>query len=947
MTALGADRTRRSTARSARRGPATPGIEPEKPADPAATPNASDHAVDGDCRDEHRAAQVDRSSASLRAVQHASFPRLLKYLAELAIVGVAYLLLAKVGLALASINPSSSPIWPASGFALAALLLQGVRMWPAIFLAALVANETTAGSTYTSLAIAVGNTLECVVGVYAINRWSGGRNTFDAPAQVARFAWINLLVTTPISATVGVGSLSLAGYAAWADFGSIWMTWWLGDLAGALVVAPLLVLWATTDWHAVRLVRLGESSAVFTGACAVGLLAFSPLVDPTFDRGPLGFLAILPLLWAALRGGPRDTATVAFFLSCFAIWGTVAGGGPFARDTLNESFLLLVTFVISTAVPSLALSADLAVRTRAEARLRLQEQDLRRAHEELEQRVERRTAALAAANQALHNEVERRKRVEAELTRDFEERRKAQEALVESERRFRLLVDGVADHAIFMLDPEGRVSNWNNGARRIKGYSANEIVGRHFSCFYTEADREAGAPAKALETAAREGKFETEGWRVRKDGSELWASMVIDAIRDEAGELVGFAKITRNMTERREAHAALERTREELHQAQKMEALGHLIGGIAHDFNNFLTGVIGNVELVRATTSDASQHRRLDSALQAAQNGAALIRQMLIFARKQPLEAQAVDVNSVVQEISMLIRRSCPESVEIRTDLSPDLAPATADPNQLQASILNLVVNAYDAMPSGGRLTIATSGRDASNRPGGPLATDEYVCLSVSDTGTGMTPEILEHAFEPFFTTKDVGKGTGLGLSMVYGATRKMGGDVTIESEPGKGTTVQILLPTSSVAPRAEDEPGISPADGGPRHADPVSLLYVEDDFLVATSTTEIFQSAGFHVHQAANAEKALAILDAHPELGLVVTDVGLPGMNGHDLIARARKRRPDLKAVFVTGYDRARMTGQVSTDSMTDYIDKPYNPPDLVHRVRRLLGYELPKDAA
>jgi PAS domain S-box-containing protein len=827
------------------------------------------------------------------------------------------------------------------------ILLQGMRLWPAIFLAALVANATTAGSIYTSLVIAGGNTLGAVVAVYAINRWSNGRSTFEAPAQVARFAWINLLVATPISATIGVTSLSLAGFAAWPDFGSIWMTWWLGDLAGALVVAPLLVLWATTDRRTVRFTKLGESVAVFTGACGVGLLAFSPLVDPTFDRGPLGFLAILPLLWAALRGGPRDTATVAFLLSCFAIWGTVSSGGPFARDTLNESFLLLITFVISTAVPSLALSADLAVRTRAETRLRVQEQDLRRAREELELRVERRTAALAAVNQALHSEVEQRKRIEAKLTRDFEERRKAQEALVESERRFRLLVDGVADHAIVMLDPQGRISNWNNGARRIKGYSANEIVGRHFSCFYSEADRHAGAPARALETAAREGKFETEGWRVRKDGSEFWASVVIDAVRDEAGELVGFAKITRNMTERREAHATLERTREELHQAQKMEALGHLIGGIAHDFNNFLTGVIGNVELVRATTSDTGQHRRLDAALQAAQNGAALIRQMLIFARKQPIEAQAVDVNSVVQEISMLIRRSCPENVEIRTDLAVGLASAKADPNQLQASILNLVVNAYDAMPSGGQLTIATSVRRLSSRQAASHAGDDYVCLSVTDTGTGMTPEILEHAFEPFFTTKDVGKGTGLGLSMVYGATRKMGGDVTIESEPGRGTTVQILLPTSPVAPQAVDAPGTSPARGDVSRADPVSLLYVEDDFLVATSTAEIFESAGFRVHQAANAERALAILDAHPELGLVVTDVGLPGMNGHDMVARARKQRPDLKAVFVTGYDRARMIGQVSTDAMTDYIDKPYNPPDLVHRIRRLLGYELPKDAA
>ncbi len=290
---------------------------------------------------------------------------------ELAAIGLAYFVFAKVGLALASINPSATPIWPPTGLALAAIILWGYRVWPAIFLAALIANVTTAGSIYTSLAIALGNTLECLVGGYLVHRWSEGTDTFETPAGVTRFALISLIAATPISATIGVGSLHLAGYADAAHLASIWMTWWLGDVAGALVIAPVVVLWARSSRRSFDRHRLLETCAVLAGACAVGVIAFSPLVEQTANRDPLGFLAVVPLIWAALRGGPRDTATVALILSVFAVWGTVAKGGPFARMTLNESFLVLLMFMISISVPSLVLSAEVAVRKRTEQRLKL------------------------------------------------------------------------------------------------------------------------------------------------------------------------------------------------------------------------------------------------------------------------------------------------------------------------------------------------------------------------------------------------------------------------------------------------------------------------------------------------------------------------------------------------------------------------------------------------
>ena len=293
----------------------------------------------------------------------------LKYLLQLAAVAAIYFVVAKLGLAWASIHPSATPIWPPTGLALASVLLLGFRISPAIFIAALLANATTAGSVYTSMAIAVGNTLESVVGAWIITRWSAGLHTFDGPAGVAKFAFISFAPATTISATVGVVSLSLAGFAEWSRFSSIWLTWWMGDLAGALVVTPVILLWSTSIARTVSSRDVLETIAILVVSVAVGVIAFSPLFEQTVARAALAFVVIVPLLWAALRRGQRDTATVALIISCFAVWGTALKGGPFARADLNESFLLVLAFMISISVPSLALSADLATRKRHEEQI--------------------------------------------------------------------------------------------------------------------------------------------------------------------------------------------------------------------------------------------------------------------------------------------------------------------------------------------------------------------------------------------------------------------------------------------------------------------------------------------------------------------------------------------------------------------------------------------------
>jgi signal transduction histidine kinase/integral membrane sensor domain MASE1 len=329
------------------------------------------------------------------------------YIAGLIGIGLTYFVLAKSGLALALINPSASAIWPPTGFALAAIVLWGYRAWPAIFLAAMIANATAAGSIGTAISIATGNSLEALVGAVLINAWCNGRDTFSTSNGVAKFAVICVALATPISATVGATTLAIAGDAEWADFGRIWLTWWLGDMIGALVVAPVVVLCALSGARALGRIELIQSAAVIALAVAVGFIAFSPYVHTATTPRALGFLAVLPLLWAALRRGPRDTAAASLILAGFSIWGTFSGAGPFAAASLNDSLLLVLVFLISVSVPSLALSAEVAMRKTIE-------ENLRRTNTELDGRVEMRTAELAAANHALREEVSRRAGAEKE-----------------------------------------------------------------------------------------------------------------------------------------------------------------------------------------------------------------------------------------------------------------------------------------------------------------------------------------------------------------------------------------------------------------------------------------------------------------------------------------------------------------------------------------------------
>ncbi|HEY0233969.1 MAG TPA: PAS domain S-box protein, partial [Afipia sp.] len=375
------------------------------------------------------------------------------------------------------------------------------------------------------------------------------------------------------------------------------------------------------------------------------------------------------------------------------------------------------------------------------------------------------------------------------------------EASLTDEGRYRLLIEAVTDYAIYMLDPKGIITSWNPGAERLKGYAASEIVGSHFSKFYTDEDRKTGMPERALLNALTHGRHAGEGWRVRKDGSRFWADVMVDPIRSPTGEIVGYAKITRDLTERREAQLALERTREVLYQAQKMEAIGQLTGGVAHDFNNLLMAILGSLELVRKRLPDDPKITPLiQNAIRGAQRGATLTQRMLAFARRQELEIQALDLKVLVGDIGDLMQSSLGPMVTLETRFPPTLSAVRADANQLEMALLNLAVNSRDAMPSGGSVTISARDETVTDDKASGIRGGQYVCLSVTDTGEGMDETTLARAAEPFFTTKGVGKGTGLGLSMVHGLAEQFGGRFVLKSKPHGGTTAEIWLPAASAA---------------------------------------------------------------------------------------------------------------------------------------------------
>jgi PAS domain S-box-containing protein len=503
----------------------------------------------------------------------------------------------------------------------------------------------------------------------------------------------------------------------------------------------------------------------------------------------------------------------------------------------------------------------------------------------------------------------------AKITRDITERQNAMSELSKSESQFKTLVGGVTDYALFMLDPQGIVSNWNIGGQRIKGYTSEEIVGQHFSRFYTPADQAAGKPARALNIALETGRYDEEGWRVRKDGSFFWASVVIDPIRNDAGELIGFAKITRDITERKEAQDKLLQVQRQLAESQKLDALGQLTGGVAHDFNNLLMIIMAGTQVIKKEVTSAKAVRALQSMETASQRAASLTRQLLSFARRQSVQPQTIRLAERFDTLRDVLKVGLGSTIDFNIDVKDDVWNVVVDPSEFETALLNLVVNARDALPDGGSIAVRAVNDPERN----------HVEISVEDNGVGIPDDIVAKVFDPFFTTKSVGKGTGLGLSQVHGFAHQAGGSVGLKSTLGKGTKITICLPRGPVDLVSEDAPASRAGTG--------TVLLVEDNPDVAVASTGLLEQLGYKVRWVSDAAAALAEVEKDG-IDIVFSDIVMPGkMDGVRLAKEIRATRPKLPILLMTGYSAtAKEIG-----SQFPVLRKPYQLHELSRELQKL----------
>ena len=798
------------------------------------------------------------------------------------LLAAVYTLAGRLGLALAFVHESATAVWPPTGIALAAVLILGPRVWPGIFLGAFLTNELTAGSFVTSFLIASGNTLEALTAGYLVTRFASGRLVFDRARHIVRFA-LAVLAGATVSATVGAASICAFGFAQWQNAGPIWTTWWLGNVAGAMVVAPVILLWAAHprfDWPQAQ--RLELALLILT-AVAVGWVVFVAAPHP------LSFLTIPVCVWAGFRFGQREAATITCALSAIAVWGSARGLGTFAQASPNDSLLLVEAFMAVASVVGLTVGIAASERRRSE-------EALRRSHGELAERMDQRT-------------------------RDLEVSERRLQTIIDTEPACVKLVS--ADGRLLDMNPAGLAMIGARDVTQVRGRPVIDLVHPDDRARFLDMHQRACAgPAGRLE-------FRIIGFT----GQEIWVDshcVPFDIPNDAGGKETAVLSVTSDITERK-------RLEDELRQSQKMEAIGLLAGGIAHDFNNLLTAIAGNTDLVLLSLGEDDPRRAdLEEVAKAADRAAALTRQLLAVSRRQMLQPTVIDLNEMVDDVQKLLRRTIPETIDLQLDMTP-VDSIRADRGQIEQVLLNLAINAGDAMPSGGTLRLSTTTVDLDHaRTVGraSMPAGRYVRLAMSDTGTGIPREAQARIFEPFFTTKGRDKGTGLGLAIVYGIVKQSGGFIWVESEVGRGTTFEIYLPVVDEPTRTSaPKPSRLPTGRGSQ-----TILLAEDDAAVRRFARDVLRSHGYKVLDASDGDEALEIARRYSEpIHALVTDVVMPGLSGRDLAVRLTADRPDVRVIYTSGYTENVMLRAGFEHGLT-LLAKPFLPADLLRIVNDTL---------
>jgi PAS domain S-box-containing protein len=828
------------------------------------------------------------------------------YLAGLSIIVASYLGLTGSALLLPAINPATTPLWPPTGFALALVLLGGYRLWPAILAGPVTPYFMAGRSPFECGSVGIGTLLAAFAGTWLIIRYSNGRQTFGTPAAIAKFAIISFAPTTMISSTIVLAGFILANNLDPSDAVVTWSTWWLADAAGTVLIVPVIVLWAMmplrniSKWN-----DLLESVAVSILVSIIGIVAFSPLIGSNLisddlnvllpHRSLFGFLVLLPLTWAVLRGNRCSVATASLIFVGTAVWGFATGSDPFAKTDLNGALLSLFVLSICVSVPPLALAAAIATRQKTEVHLLLVQDELKR-------QIERKNAILDSVK-----------------------------------RHFQFLIDGVVDYAIFALDKEGHVTSWNSTAQKIMGYSPEEIIGKHFGIFYRPDERRAGAPTRALEAATQKGKHAVEGWRIKKNGTLFFVTGAVSSYRDDSGSLTGFINILRDATERRDAEEKLFQAREQLAMSQKMEAIGKLTGGIAHDFNNLLM-IIGGSAQIFARLLDPKLPKAIEAIQTAAKRGETLTRQLLTFSRHQHLSPTVIDLSASIKNMRTMIESSLRGNIVYNENLGEGVWPVKVDLAELELAIVNIAVNARDAMPNGGTFALSVNDVTIDQAIGDNRLRGVFFAIALSDTGTGIPPNLMSKMFDPFFTTKEVGKGTGLGLSQVYGFAHQAGGTVTADSKVGQGTTITIYLPYC-----ADEQITGAVAKTKTQNSQRRTVLVVDDNVDVAEVTSSLFEHLGYETIYRDSAEAALKLLDAGTKIDIVFSDIVMPGtIDGVGLAREIGSRYPNLPVALTTGYSDA----AIAAPPHLRILRKPFDAEALKEFIRDIAAPRVMKSS-
>ena len=796
------------------------------------------------------------------------------------LAAVAYFVSARLGYTLA-IPHGIVTLWPPSGVMLGLLLLSNKRDWPALlaggFSGSLASHVFSGYAFGLSAAAGLANSTESAVAAYLLTWLQGTPWTLSSLRAVVALA---IGAATCSNAVTSVLAAAVLHFGIGLPFGETWFIWWVGHGLGTLIVTPTVLTWAASvrHWRPLKPFRILEAAALLGLLIAAAEIALGPNRGWAVEPGP--YITFPLLFWAALRFGLLGAATASLILAADAIWHTSVGVGPFAIAGASGPIAAtrVYAYISMASISSLIPAAVL------------------------------------------------------------EEHRAAREQLLESNDRYRTVVETASD-AILTIDRNSRIGFANSATERIFGYPAQDVIGQDLTMLMPAHFRELHKSALARYVATGQKHFSWQGallTGLHRNGTEIPLEVSFGELADGGHHL--FTGIVRDISEKRaaeEAHGILEA---QYRESQKMDAIGQLAGGIAHDFNNLLTVISGYCELLRDELGPDSHHQTdLIEIERAADRAASLTRQLLAFSRRQILEPRVLSLSDSLNGMEPMLKRLIGEQIKVLVRTPPDIGHVQADPGQIEQVVLNLAINARDAMPEGGTLLLELTDivlDESYTRRHVDAAEGLHVMLAVSDTGTGMDAATASRVFEPFFTTKPQGKGTGLGLSTVHGIVKQSGGSIEVYSEPGRGTTFKIYLPRVDapidVTPLGAQEK----ARGGSE-----TVLLLEDEEAVRALAERILEQHGYRVLVAATPREALDIAAGYKDsLHLLLSDMVLPEMSGPSLAAKLLAGRPGLSVLYMSGYTDHAIVHSGMLEHDTPFIQKPFTPEALLRKVREVL---------